>query len=52
MSFARLCPSYIVEEFINGSFESIYDRIDIVDFVLIYGEEKPEVFHLPLSDVH
>ena len=46
----RLCHLYIVEEFINGSVVSIYDRIVIVDVVLL--EEKPEVFHLTLSDVH
>ena len=34
VSFARLCHLYIVEELINGSVESIYDRIVVVDVVL------------------
>ena len=44
MSFVRLCHSYIVEEFINGSDVSICDHVVIVDIVLILVKKTLKCF--------
>ena len=43
-SFVGLCHLYIVEEFINGSVVSIYDRIVIIDVVLILVKKNLKCF--------
>lgn len=43
-SFVGLYHLYIVEEFINGSVVSIYDRIVIVDVVLLLVKKNLKCF--------